>query len=199
VARSRSRSLALAALAGSGLLALVIVAVVVVTRLLAPGPVGNGAAGNGAGTGAGGAVGTFGIVTTTANCPAALVPGAGARCPASPECWDGVLEDVGVITASPLPCDGPHTWQTFAIGIMPSDVSTYNVNVVQASAVVQAVCSDRVLLNSRRGRGRLIPLARWTIQVAPPDETAYATGVRTYRCLADSDNYNGSRVSEFGP
>jgi hypothetical protein len=61
------------------------------------------------------------------------------------------------------------------------------VNVVQANPIVCAVCSDRVLLSSRTGRARLIPLTRWSIQVAPPDEAAYDAGVRAYRCLAASN------------
>ena len=189
--RSRARPLALATLAG-GSLVLAIIAALIVTRLLAPGDVGL------TGKSAAGAIGKFGVATTVFHCPAVFVPGAGARCPASPECWGGVDETEGVITTRSLPCDGPHTWQTFAIGIMPSDVSTYNVNVVQANPVVRAVCSDRVLLSSRTGRARLVPLAKWRIQVAPPDEAAYDAGVRAYRCLADSDGYDGAQASQFG-
>jgi hypothetical protein len=114
-----------------------------------------------------------------------------------PECWDGVNEAEGVVTASPLPCDARHTWQTFAIGIMPSDVSTYNVNIVQANATVQAVCSDQVLLRTRNLRGRLVPTAQWMIQVVPPDQEAYNTGVRTYRCLASPNGLDGARTSVF--
>jgi serine/threonine protein kinase len=148
--------------------------------------------------GAIGGIGTFGIATTTSDCPAAAVPGAAARCPAAPECWQGLVEIETVITATPLPCTGPHSWQTFAIGIMPSAASTYNVNIVQANSTVHAVCSASVLRASLKGRARLIPESRWTIQVLPPDEAAYDSGVRTYRCLA-SLGLNISRTSQFGP
>jgi hypothetical protein len=115
-ARSRARPLALATLAG-GSLVLVIATLIVVTRLLAPGDAGR--TGNGAaGTGAAGVTGSFGSNTTIVHCPA-FVPGADVRCLASPECRDGVDETEGVITISPLPSDGRHTGQTFAIGIMP--------------------------------------------------------------------------------
>jgi len=107
------------------------------------------------------------------------------------------VETVGVITESALPCTGAHTWQTFAIGIMPSDVSSFNVNTVQANPTVRAVCSYRVMLRSRVGRARLIPRSRWTIQVVPPDEAAYDSGVRTYRCLA-TVGLDGARTSQFG-
>ena len=199
-ARPRGRPLALAGLVGGGLAVVIVAALLIVTRVLAhgPGAVGSGAAGTGsADGGAAGAIGNYGIPTTTKNCPAASVSG-NARCPASPECWDGVNEDAGVITANPLHCNAPHTWQTFAIGIMPSDVATYNVNVVQANSIVRAVCSDQVLLRSRNLRGRLVPPAKWIIQVAPPDEAAYNTGVRTYRCLARGADDDGTRTSQFG-
>ena len=124
--------------------------------------------------------------------------GAGARCPAAPECWDGLVETNGdIATPSALPCKGPHTWQTFAIGIMPSDVASFNANVVQASPRVSAVCSHAVLLRSRVGNARLIPRGPWTIQVVSPDEAAYNTGVRTYRCLATL-GLDKSRTSQFG-
>jgi hypothetical protein len=193
------RRAALAAAVGGAVVAFAIGAVLIGMRLLAPGgPAQTGPASTGS-TNAGtrGAIGSFGIATTTRHCPAAHVPGAGARCPASPECWNGVVEINGDVTANPLPCAGAHTWQTFAIGIMPSDSSSFNVNIVQANPTVRAVCSYRVLLRSRVGRARLIPRYRWGIQVVPPDEVAYGNGVRTYRCLADL-GLDASRTSQFG-
>lgn len=80
---------------------------------------------------------------------------------------------------------------------MPADASTFNVNIVQANPVVRTVCSYAVLLRSRVGQARLIPRSRWSIQVVPPDEAAYNSGVRTYRCLA-SLGYDASRTSQFG-
>lgn len=215
VARSGDRGLGVAAIVGCGLALVLIVVLLIVSRVIphmfghaTDAGSGTGArtgsgtgAGTGTGTGSGagavGAIGTYGIATTTAHCPAASVSKS-ARCPATPECWDGTFEQEGVITLSPLPCGGPHSWQTFAIGIMPPDASTYNVNVVQANATVRAVCSQAVLLRSRNVRGRLVAPGQWMIQVAPPDEEAYNTGVRTYRCLAGPGSYNGARTSQFG-
>jgi serine/threonine protein kinase len=209
--RQRARPVAVATV-GGGLVVVIVTTVIVITRLLAPSTAapGSGTAGAGGGTtrastasssttqtGTAGALDTFGIATTTSHCPAASTPGAGARCPASPECWDGVVEDVGIITATALPCDKPHTWQTFAIGIMPSDASAFDVNIVQANPIVRAVCSYQVMLRSRTGAARKIPRSQWMIQVAPPDETAYDAGVRTYRCLAEAGGYNGARTSRF--
>ena len=95
-----------------------------------------------------------------------------------------MVETSGVITVVPTPCNQPHTWQTFAIAMMPAEASTANVNIVQADPAVQAVCSTKVLLASRSSAGLRASQSAWTIQVTPPDEAAYNAGVRTYRCLA---------------
>ncbi len=198
----RWRPWGMAAVAGGGLVLVVLAALIVGVRLLEPGAPAvtgtAGSAGTAARTGAAGAIGAFGIATTISHCPAASVAGAGARCPAAPECWDGLDEINGVVsTPSALPCRGPHTWQTFAIGIMPSDAASFDVNTVQASPAVRAVCSYAVMLRSRAGRARLIPRGQWMIQVVPPDEAAYDSGVRTYQCMA-ALGYNESRTSQFG-
>ena len=199
----RWHPLGMAAVVGGGLVLVVIAAVIVGIRLLAPGGGGPAAAGAAGATGtttrtgAAGPIDTFGIATTASHCPAASVAGAGARCTAAPECWNGLVETEGIITASTLPCRGPHSWQTFAIGIMPSAASSFDADTVQANPTVRAVCSYAVMLRSRVGRARLIPRSQWKIQVVPPDEAAYNSGVRTYRCLA-ALGYNESRTSQFG-
>ncbi len=202
-AARRRPSLAVAVVGGGAAIAAV-AALLVVPRLLAPsgGSPGTGSAGNGpAGASSAsqpGAVGVLGVATTTRHCPAASVAGAGAACVTTPECWDGVNEASGVITVASLPCGQPHTWQTFAIAIMPSDSATFNVNIVQANPTVRAVCSAKVLLASRTGAALRVPASGWQIQVVPPDETAYNAGVRTYRCLAGRD-YNALSSAQFAP
>jgi serine/threonine protein kinase len=130
-------------------------------------------------------VGAFGIATVRAGCPAASVPSAPARCPASPECWAGLVEIAGVVTAGPLPCDRPHYWETFAIAIMPADAQTFDEPTLAENPTVRAVCSLKVLLDSRRLDARRIPASSWQIQILPPTEAAYDSGTRTYRCVAD--------------
>jgi hypothetical protein len=80
---------------------------------------------------------------------------------------------------------------------MPSSVASFDVNTVQANPTVSAVCSYAVLLSSRLGSATKIPRSQWNIQVVPPDEAAFDTGVRTYRCLA-SLGYGESQASQFG-
>jgi hypothetical protein len=140
----------------------------------------------------------FGIPTVTSRCPAASVAAAAARCPQDPECWAGTVDIEGSVSAQSEPCSQPHSWETFAIGILPSDVSTFDQDIVQANPAVRATCSLRVLLRSRVGRARLIPAKEWEIQVMPPDEAAYYSGARAYRCLATPVNGPYLAAPEFG-
>jgi len=137
-------------------------------------------------------VGAFGIATVQAGCPAASVPSAHARCPASPECWAGLVEISGVVSAETLRCDQAHSWETFAIAIMPAGAQTVDEPTLAENPTVRAVCSLPVLLDSRRADARRIPASSWQIEVLPPTEAAYNSGARTYRCVA---SVTGSQVS----
>ena len=128
--------------------------------------------------------GVFGIPTVTSGCPAASVPRGGAQCPQSPECWNGLVVISGSATAASLACGRPHVWETFAIAILPADMTTYDQDLVSANPAVRAVCSLRVLLRTRTGRARQIPAGSWRIDVLPPDEASYGSGARAYRCVA---------------
>ena len=152
-----------------------------------------------AGSGHNGTPAVFGIPTVVSGCPAASVRGAEARCPRNPECWNGLVDTSGDVTASSLPCTGPHVWQTFAIALLPADAQTYDVNIVQAVASVRAVCSKSVLLRSRLGAARRIPRTNWTISVMPPDQAAFNSGARAYRCVAGKIRGADPRTSQFGP
>ena len=133
----------------------------------------------------GAAPNVFGIPTVTAGCPAASVRVAGARCPARPECWAGMVETSGAVTDRSLPCTRPHYWETFAIAILPADARTFDQPTLEKNPTVNAVCSMRVLLASRRGRGLRIPVSAWRVDVLPPSEAAFDSGTRTYRCVAN--------------
>ena len=133
----------------------------------------------------GGAPNVFGIPTVTAGCPAASVRVAGARCPARPECWAGMVETSGAVTDRSLPCTRPHYWETFAIAILPADARTFDQPTLEKNPTANAVCSMRVLLASRRGGARRIPVSAWRVDVLPPSEAAFDSGTRTYRCVAN--------------
>jgi Protein kinase domain len=199
VRRRRPAVLLAAAVTG---LALLGAAAVVGARLLPRGagdaapPAASSASGPSTGPAAAPAV--FGIPTVTSGCPAASVSAADARCPRDPECWNGLVMISGSVTASSMPCTRPHVWQTFAIAILPASVQTFNRNVVRRSPAVDAVCSMRVLLASRRGAARQIPRVSWQVEVMPPDEAAFDSGARAYRCVAHQTGTDPS-TSEFGP
>jgi len=197
----RRRPFLTLAAVGGGVAVAVTAALLVVPRLLSPGggPAGNSpAAASTPRASLPGAIGVFGVATTTQHCPAASVTGSGAACVKTPECWAGVNDFNGVISASPVPCTQPHTWQTFAIAMMPSESATFNVNIVQANPTVQALCSAKVLLASRTGAALRVPPSAWSTQVMPPDEEAYDSGVRTVRCLA-GHGLDELKTSQFGP
>jgi hypothetical protein len=197
--RRRHPSLALAAVGGGAAIAAV-AALLVVPRLLAPSGGSPGSAPSSSGSAASlpGAIGVFGVATTTKHCPAASVAGAGATCVTRPECWDGMVESSSVITVTSVPCSRPHTWQTFAIAMMPAESATTNVNIVQDNPTVRAVCSAKVLLASRTGAALRVSKSAWTIQVTPPDGPDYNAGVRTYRCLAGL-TADALTSPQFGP
>jgi len=142
--------------------------------------------------------GGFGIPTVTSGCPAAAVPNAAARCPRNPECWNGTNEISGSITARSLPCTQPHVWETFAIAILPAGVRTFDQQTVAQNPVVSTVCSMRVLLQSRLGAARQIPQASWAVEVMPPDEAAFDSGDRAYRCLAHRTTGPDPSTAQFG-
>ena len=129
-------------------------------------------------------VGAFGVATVRTGCPAASVRLAAARCPAVPECWTGLVEISGAVSAEPLPCSQPHDWETFVIAIMPTDAQTFDQPTLAENPTVRAVCSMPVLLASRRATARQIPARSWQIEVLPPTEAAFDSGTRTFRCVA---------------
>ncbi len=139
----------------------------------------------------------YGIATTSAGCPAADVRGAVARCPAVPECFDGLVVIAGSATAAPLPCDHSHYWETFAIAILPAGVQTFDQPAVAADPTVRRICSQAVMLASRQGRARLLPGPDWEIQVLPPSEAAFDSGARAYRCVATEIGHQPG-ASQFG-
>jgi hypothetical protein len=131
--------------------------------------------------------------------PVMLLAGAAARCPRSPECWAGLVVTSGSASARSLPCTRPHVWQTFAVAILPAGVRTFDAGTVAANSTVSAVCSIRVLLASRQGAARQLPAGSWQIAVLPPDEAAFGSGARAYRCLGASRSGAESSASQFGP
>jgi hypothetical protein len=196
-ARRRLRYLALAA----GLVVIIAAALLIGARFLPHGsapaaaPARTGTSPPAQGSGAA-ATEVFGIGTTSAGCPATRRVAA-ARCPASPECFGGLVVSAGSATAEHMACKRSHDWETFAIAILPARVRTFDQDAVSADPAVRTVCSEAVMLASRRGRARRLPAPAWRIQVLPPSEAAFDSGTRVYRCLANEIGQQ-PRVSQFG-
>ena len=202
---SQRRTTLIAAAVAAGLAIAVAAGVVLGFRLLPGSGAANAAQTRSSDTGQGvstghskGVPGVFGIATVSKGCPAALVAGGRARCPANPECWDGLVVISGNATAAALPCAAQHSWQTFAIALLPPGVQTFDQDIVQVDPTVRRVCSMRVLLRSRRGPALRIPAGSWEIQVLPPDEAAFDSGARAYRCLATRIDVPDATTSQFG-
>jgi Protein kinase domain len=191
-----ARNLGLAA----GLVVIIAASLLIGVRFLPHGAsrgAGSGGTGPGAQTGrAADAADGFGVPTRSAGCPAAALRGPVARCPAAPECFNGITAISGSASAEPLPCNEPHVWETFAIAILPAEVRTFDLRVVAADPTVRKVCSQAVMLASRQGPARRLPAPDWDIGVLPPSETAFDSGSHVYRCLA-RDIVHEPRTSQF--
>jgi hypothetical protein len=130
----------------------------------------------------------FPIPTVVEGCPAARIPGSQAECPATPECWAGLVYVSGAVASAPLvPCEGPHAWETFAIGPLPPRAATparaLDFRFLQRQPAVRAACATTVLMASRRGSATSIPRRDWEVSVLPPTRQEYEAGQRVYRCL----------------
>jgi hypothetical protein len=128
-----------------------------------------------------------GIDFTTEACAAAQVRGAHAACTIKAECWNGLNVNAGDMTARNLPCDGPHTFETFAVGVLPVGL-TWDAIEAGKNSRIRRVCNQKVLTASREGAGRGIGPSLWAQpEVMPPSKAAYERGFRAYRCLAGLD------------
>jgi hypothetical protein len=180
----------------AGLIVIIAAALIIGVRFF---PHGAGPGGSSSGAQAGGAVSAadvFGVATRSAGCPAAALRVATARCPATPECFNGLTVISGAANADPLHCNVPHVWETFAIAILPAEVQTFDQPTVAADPTVRRVCSEAVMLASRQGPARRLPAPDWDIQVLPPSEASYDSGSRVYRCLANEIAHE-PRASQF--
>ncbi|MBQ1042879.1 MULTISPECIES: serine/threonine-protein kinase [unclassified Micromonospora] len=101
---------------------------------------------------------------------------AGVRCASELECFGPVRLRRDRAEASRVPCDGQHTWETYAAGDLPAGLAGAKHGAVAADPVVGKVCNPdtfRVVSGADAANG-------WNLEVLPPETDAD----RTYRCLA---------------
>jgi hypothetical protein len=139
------------------------------------------------------------VETVSANCPAAQVPGARARCTKTGECWGGIVSFSGDVKINRNDCVTGHVWETFAIAPLPQDAQTYNAEELANHPTVKALCSTAVLAGSRFGKALRTPPDKWSIEVVPPSSEQYAQGSRTFRCVATVTGAGGITGTAFRP
>ncbi|PWR11266.1 protein kinase [Micromonospora acroterricola] len=101
----------------------------------------------------------------------------GARCLPELECFGPVRIRGNRAEAARVPCAGPHTWETYAEGILPVSLVGADYDDVVAAEPVRQVCS---VTTFRLTTGITEPVG-WHLEVLPPVDGSLD---RTYRCLA---------------
>ncbi|MET8909377.1 serine/threonine-protein kinase [Micromonospora sp. NPDC004551] len=102
---------------------------------------------------------------------------AGARCASELECYGPVRLRRNQAEATQVPCDGRHTWETYAQGDLPAALAGAGHGAVLADPAVQQVCS----VSTFQLVSGIRQVTGWNLEVLPPAATDLD---RTYRCLA---------------
>jgi hypothetical protein len=142
----------------------------------------------------------YGVRTVTENCPAAQVGDAQAACVEKAECWSGMVVINGEIESiRRLPCDQDHTFETYAIALVPGDVADPYTDVLEAHPTVRKVCSMETLLASRYGDALQFGAERWQPEILPPSSDDKSTELGVYRCVATITDMETIVGSAFRP
>ncbi|QSB05869.1 serine/threonine-protein kinase [Natronoglycomyces albus] len=109
---------------------------------------------------------------------------AGVACVAEPVCFNGAPGD----DIAELACDNPHTWEAYAIGQLPEEVSEPTHQEALQSSIVTDACVD-----GHREDGPLQEFVgadrvSWETDVHLPTAEAFANGDRTFMCIARQAN-----------
>ncbi|WP_433116169.1 serine/threonine-protein kinase [Micromonospora sp. CA-246542] len=101
----------------------------------------------------------------------------GARCLPELECFGPVRIRGEHAEAARVPCDGRHTWEAYAEGILPVPLVGADHDAVVAAEQVRQVCSATTF----RLTTEITEPAGWHLEVLPPVD---GNVDRVYRCLA---------------
>ncbi|MFC8300617.1 serine/threonine-protein kinase [Micromonospora orduensis] len=113
--------------------------------------------------------------TTSPGGPTALPDG--ARCLPELECFGPMRIRGTRAEAARVPCAGPHTWETYAEGLLPVSLVGAEYDEVVAAEPVRQVCSATTF----RLTTGIAEATGWHLEVLPPVEGSVD---RAYRCLA---------------
>ncbi|PZG22199.1 protein kinase [Micromonospora craterilacus] len=101
----------------------------------------------------------------------------GAQCAVELECFGPVQVRGQRATASRVPCDTRHTWESYAEGKLPAALAGADHEEIVADSTVRRVCNEetfRLVSGIRQSAG-------WNLEVLPPTDPDVDP---TYRCLA---------------
>ena len=115
-------------------------------------------------------------------------PPASASAPAVGECWDYRAKALArlAVPGAPVPCEGPHRAETFAIGALPADFPRLeDATTRQVVAVRTAACTERGM-RAYLGLPDGLP-TRFRAVAVFPSNAQLAAGERWLRCDAVYD------------
>ncbi|MGW0431873.1 protein kinase domain-containing protein [Micromonospora sp. NPDC003197] len=113
--------------------------------------------------------------------PGCLVPlPSGSRCSDELECFGPVGVRGTGARAERVPCSGRHTWESYAEGDLPAEVTVTDHKAVKADPTVRQVCT----VSTFQSTTLRMTADGWNFEVLPPAEESLRAGERTFRCLA---------------
>jgi serine/threonine protein kinase len=116
-------------------------------------------------------------------CPLGSVSATGgitARCPTKPECWAGINDIGGQVSARTLPCNRAHSWETYLIGVLPASVTSNDAETVANNELIKVLCGQQALSIALNGESS----AGWSSEILPPSKSDFNAGKREFRCVA---------------
>ena len=75
-------------------------------------------------------------------------------------------------------CADPHSWETYASGLLDASTPSSNMTDVEADPNVVGACTPSAL------EAYTTRAADLTVDIIPPSEVAFAGGVRGFSCVA---------------
>jgi hypothetical protein len=86
-------------------------------------------------------------------------------CTAIPQCWGGLVVIAGMnVSARPIACDKPHSWETYAGGWLPADLVGAPLETVRGRSEVARVCTSSALRGTAR---RPVTARQWRREILP--------------------------------
>lgn len=121
------------------------------------------------------------IGTTTGTSTGTKATSAAPSAPAVGQCWGGIVSISGYVQAQKLACASPHSWETYASGLLAASTASANMSDVAEDPTVKATCTRAAL------KAYTTKSATYTLEIIPPSEAAFGAGQRGFSCVATVD------------